>query len=843
MTIPRATYRLQFGEGFGFAEAADLAPYLADLGVSHVYAAPVFAARAGSAHGYDVIDPTRFNPELGGEEGFRAMAAAFRAAGLGLILDIVPNHMGIGPDNAYWQSVLREGPDSPYASWFDIDWDSNYPGMRGKLLAPVLGDGYGAALVAGDLELRVAEGEAAIWAHGTHKLPLRPEDAAAVLADAEARAACRGVPGDPDSWRALDALIARQHWRAAKFDLDWEAINYRRFFTVSDLAGVRVERPEVFAATHRLILDLLAEGVIDGVRVDHIDGLRDPKAYARALRATVDKPFYLLVEKILAPDEKLPADWGVDGTTGYEFANLAIGLLVDPAAEAALTRGYAAFIGAPSDPAAMVAAAKIEIMEGRMAAELDALTRSLHALALADPGTRDIGRGTLRKALAATVAAFDVYRTYADDEGLADGDRALIEAALSQAAKRRPEIGEAPFDVLRETLLGGKPEAADWIRRFQQFCGPVMAKGLEDTALYRFNRLIALNEVGSKPEIQGTEVEAFHRANLDRLANEPAAMLATSTHDTKRGEDARARIAALATDPEGWAEATGAWQALLARADAPIDPNEAYFFYQLLLGVWPMSWRRERAIAPAELAELEDRVVEAMLNSVREASGNTRWINGDAAYEASLRAFIARALDPGAENAFLAAFRDFEASLFTAGTDLALIQAALKLTVPGVPDLYQGAELWEQSLVDPDNRRPVDFALRARLARDNPEETLADGAAKLALTRRLLRYRAARPELFARGAYEPLRVPGHPRLLGFARRWEQDRLVLLARLPGAEAAAAPPPLPGIGDGRWFDLVGGRLVDPAEALADKAVAVLVPADSVPDPTAGDLNAAG
>lgn len=834
MTIPRATYRLQFGAGFGFAEAADLAPYLAELGISHAYAAPVFAAREGSTHGYDVIDPTRFNPELGGEEGFRAMAAAFRAAGLGLILDIVPNHMGIGPGNAFWQSVLREGPDSPYASWFDIDWNSDYPGMRGKLLAPVLGESYGTALVAGDLELRVAEGEAAVWAYGTHKLPLRPEDQAAMLADPRARAACRGVPGDLDTWRALDALIARQHWRAAKFDLDWEAINYRRFFTVSDLAGVRVERLEVFEATHRLILDLLAEGVIDGVRVDHIDGLRDPKAYALRLRAAVDAPFYLLVEKILAPDEKLPADWGVDGTTGYEFANLVIGLLVDPAAEDALSRGYAEFIGARTDPAATVEAAKIEIMEGRMAAELDALTRSLHALACAAPGTRDIGRGALRKALAAVVAAFDVYRTYADDEGLSEEDQALIEDAVEHARMRRPEIGAEPFDFLRDTLPRGAPEAADWRSRFQQFCGPVMAKGLEDTALYRYNRLIALNEVGSKPEIQGIDAEAFHRANLDRLAREPAAMLATSTHDTKRGEDARARIAAISTDPEGWARATREWHALLARKDAPIDPNEAYFFYQLLLGVWPMSWRKDQAIAPAELADLEKRVVEAMLKSVREASVNTRWINGDDAYEAALRAFIGRALAPGADNAFLAAFREFEASLFAAATGLAMIQAALKLTVPGVPDIYQGAELWEQSLVDPDNRRPVDYVRRARLARGGPDGEEADGAAKFAMTRRLLRYRAAHPDLFARGAYDPLRVPDHPRLLGFTRSWQEDRMIVLARLPGLNARCQPPLIPAGEAGQWVDLVDGRMVEPGTCLNGRPVAVLVPAGSVPDP---------
>jgi (1->4)-alpha-D-glucan 1-alpha-D-glucosylmutase len=833
MSMPRATYRVQFGPGFGFADATRLAPYLADLGISHVYCAPVFAARSGSTHGYDVIDHARFNPELGGEEGFRAMAAAFRAKGLGLLLDIVPNHMGIGPENVFWQSVLSEGPESPYASWFDIDWRSDYPGLGGKVLAPVLGESYGTALHAGDLELRVEGNEAAVWAHGTHKLPLRPEDQAKVLADPALATACRGVPGEPGSWRALDDLIARQHWRAAKFDLDWEAINYRRFFTVSDLAGVRVERRDVFEATHRLVLTLLEEGVIDGIRIDHIDGLRDPKGYALDLRAAVPRPFYLLVEKILAPDEQLPEDWETDGTTGYEFANLAIGVLVDPAAKEALTRGYADFIGARTDPAALVAAAKREIMDGRMAAQLDALTRGLHALAQADKATMDIGRGALRKALAATVASFEVYRTYADDTGMSDVDRRWIDRALAGGAESLPDLGPAPFDFLREILTGARPGAGDWMRRFQQFCGPVMAKGLEDTALYRFNRLIALNEVGSKPEIQGVSVEAFHRANLDRLAREPAAMLATSTHDTKRGEDARARIAAISSDPAGWTRATREWQALLARDAAPIDPNDAYFFYQLLLGVWPMDWRPERAISPEDLGDLAARVSAAMLKSVREASVNTRWVHGDPDYEANLTAFMERALAPGAENAFLAAFRRYEATLFAEGAGIALIQTALKLTVPGVPDIYQGAELWEQSLVDPDNRRAVDFDFRAQLARGGESgEPIASGAAKIAMTRRLLRYRAAHPDLFAQGGYEPLEVPGAPRLLGFTRRWNRDRLILIARLPGASETGQPP-IPDGEAGEWFDLVTGDIADVARDLARNRVVVLVPAETASD----------
>lgn len=824
-TPPRATYRLQFDAGFGFAEAAALAPYLATLGISHVYAAPVFAARPGSTHGYDVTDPTRINPELGGEAGFRAMAAAFREQGLGLILDIVPNHMGIGTDNAYWQSVLREGPASPYASWFDIDWD--HPEVPRRILLPILGKSYGAALADGDLALKTGEDGPAVWAHDTHRLPLRPEDAEALGRES---GAVERLNADRE---ALDALIARQHWRVAKFDIDHGVMNYRRFFTVSDLAGVRVERPEVFDATHRLILELVGEGLVDGLRIDHIDGLYDPADYCLRLRAAAPRPILIWVEKILGEHEDLPAGWEVDGTTGYEFANLINGLLVPPETLDALDDAYAAFIGHAFSVPQMVHAAKVEIMTGRMAGELDALLAAMVAVARDDPQSRDIAPHVLRAALVEFVAALDVYRTYADAAGLAASDRARIDAALAaaRAAPGAPGIGPDAFDFLDALLTLDRPEGLPILRRVQQFTGPVMAKGVEDTVLYRHSRLIALNEVGCEPGVYGVSVEEFHAANAARARDLPACLLTGSTHDTKRGEDARARIAALALDPAAFGRAASDWFELLADPAQPVDRNEIWFFFQLLLGAWPMEWRPDHPVGPEDLDALRPRLREAMLKSSREASVNTRWVNGDPDYEAALLALVDRALDPGPGNRFLASFRATEAALFPASIGNALIGTVLRFTVPGVPDIYRGAELWEQSLVDPDNRRPVDFAEREEMLRALRNGTgapllggVARGGPKLALVAALLAHRKTNPELYSRGEYVPIET-GNARLLAFARRWDEVTIATVVRLPGA---AMNIDLGALGlVGSWRDLVAPAVSgDPAaEPFTAAPVAVL------------------
>lgn len=818
--MPRATYRVQFGPDFGFAQAAALAPYLARLGISHLYAAPVFAAMPGSPHGYDGIDPNSFNSDLGGEDGFHAMAAACRAEGLGLILDYVPNHLGVwGAENRYWLSVLEEGPASPYARWFDIDWQSDYPGLRGKLLAPVLGESYGAVLAAGGFEPRfdALAGKFSIWALGTHKLPVRPEDHPGLLAAAggdpeRAIDGLRGLPGDAASWGALDALIARQHWRAAKFDLDCDAINYRRFFTISTLAGLRVEDPEVFTATHQLVLSLLEAGVIDGLRIDHIDGLADPKAYLARLRASVARPFHLVVEKILAADEYLPGDWQADGTTGYEFANLVNGLLVDPTGTEGLSASCADFTGASETPADLIETAKGYIMTRTMAGEMAALAARLHSIAQGSPLTRDLGREALRAALLGVISAFDVYRTYADATGARPEDRRRLGRAVKRARGRAAGLDPALFDFLEDVLgldlVARRPEAEADIRacvtRFQQLSGPVMAKGVEDTAFYRDHRLVALNEVGAEPGHYFNQIEDFHQENQERLIRNPGMLLTASTHDTKRGEDARARILAISGDPAGWADRVAVWHEMLGLEAAAVDRGTEYLFYQMLLGVWPAEWRPETSVAPGALADLRGRVAAALVKSAREAGLRTRWVFGNPDYEGALEALVARALDPAPRNAFLRDFRAFEAGLFRQGVQNSLIQTTLRLTVPGVPDIYQGAELWEQSLVDPDNRRPVDFTARAALldtvggvaGTDWPE-----GVVKFALIIRLLAVRREYPALFAEGGYQPL-VTGDARVLAFLREQEGTTVLVAAALAGADTRAVRIVAPG----RWSDLL-------------------------------------
>ncbi len=859
---PRATYRLQFSADFGFGDGAALAPYLAALGVSHVYASPIFAARPGSTHGYDVVDPCRISAELGGEAGFRAMVASLRAEGLGLIIDVVPNHMGIGgAANTYWLDVLAWGPESRYAAWFDIDWNARHPGLAGKVLAPVLGEAYATALAAGKLELRadIVEGSFSVWAEGTHKLPVCPrhyheilriggpaqlaEHAAgltgaapgdprwpalsAAVAEAAAAgeldaslSAFRGRPEEPSSWARLDALIELQFWRPAKFSLDSDAINFRRFFTISDLAGLRVEDPAVFEATHALVFRLVEEGLVDGLRIDHIDGLRDPKGYLRRLRARASRPFYLVVEKILGPGEALPAAWGADGTTGYDFTNLLAGVLADPANAAALTRAYVDFTGCDAPVEAVVRGCKRRIMLGPMRAELEGLTDRLFALASRDPRFADIGRGALRAGLVQALAALDVYRTYADADGITADDRASIHAAVARARAAAPDLDPDVFDFIAGVLTldhaSGRPEDSAAVLeiafRTQQLTGPVTAKGLEDTALYRLNRLIALNEVGSEPGRFAVSVAEFHRANADRQARTPGTMLATSTHDTKRGEDARARILALGGQVPLWAERVEEWHRLLADPARPIDRNEEYFFYQSLLGAWPMGMHEEAVPTSDALHILADRLDSAMLKAAREAGVNTRWVFGDPGYEADLSAFVRRALHP--EGAFLRSFRAFEAVVGPAGVRNALIQAVLKLTVPGVPDIYQGAEIWEQSLVDPDNRRPVDFARRAAMLDEigeHPPAELGGAAVKLALTRTLLALRRTRPALFAQGSYEPLEPPGSASdgLCAFARRHGREVLVVATSLRPGDAGTEIPAPRGTA-GPWKELLSGSM---------------------------------
>lgn len=803
----RATYRLQLHKDFGFAEAARLAPYLGRLGISHAYLSPILKARPGSLHGYDTVDHAEVNPELGGIDGFRDMAAACRAAGIGIILDIVPNHMGIGgSDNPYWLDVLAKGETSRYAHWFDIDWAPAEPGLAGKVLVPFLDRSLEEALASGLLDLRrnVDGNGYSVWIHGHHRLPVAAEthgEAARVLAEGA----------------GLAGLLARQHWRLANASVANDVINYRRFFIISDLAGLRIEDDEVFDAVHRLPFALVAEGLVEGLRVDHVDGLRCPAAYCRKLRAQAPRPVYIVVEKILGEGETLPEDWQVDGTTGYEFAALATPLLVDPAGETALTDFHRRFTGVIADPAEIERAAKLRVMEHELAAELDSLALRLDRLARAERPDGDLTRRALRLALRAFVAAMPVYRTYLADGAPKAADRALLHQAVAEARARNPELEPRAFDFIAAVVTGEShaPAARDVALRIQQFTGPVMAKGLEDTALYRHSRLLALNDVGERPEPFGRPTGDFHAANRARLRRFPHSLLATSTHDSKRGEDTRCRIAALSGQAEAWAAAVPGWVAALEAQGAPaIHPDDAHVVLQQLVGALPTD---------GQTAGFAERLAGATRKALREARLRSSWIAPDADYEAKVETFIRLALAPGA---LPASFRSMEEQIGYDGARNGLIETTLKLTVPGVPDIYQGAELWEQSLVDPDNRRPVDFDRRRQLL-EQASAPLGDlmshwqdGAVKLALIARLLAARRRQPQLFGAGSYVPVGGggPEGARLCAFERRWEAEALFVAVRLypwrQGGPAAIQLPP-PGK-DRRWTDLL-----TPGAALSDSA----------------------
>jgi (1->4)-alpha-D-glucan 1-alpha-D-glucosylmutase len=864
--IPRATYRLQFHAGFGFAAAAALAPYLARLGVSHVYASPYLLARPGSSHGYDIVDHGRLNPELGDEAAFRAMSAAFREHGLGQILDFVPNHMGVGgADNPRWLDVLQWGADSAFAGWFDIDWDPDRRYLLGKLLIPFLGDQYGKVLEAGDLVLRfdAEAGGFAVWAYGTHKLPVSPLHYARILGDAhpelerlgdafsalpdwrihigrrarelqaelaalardraevaeaveQAVARLNGVPGDFESWRGLDALIQDQNWRVAHFRVAADDINYRRFFNINELAGIRMELPELFDYAHRLVFPLLEDGTLDGLRIDHVDGLLDPKGYLVRLRERAPRPFYLVVEKIVARHEGLREDWPVEGTTGYEFANLLTGLLTDPAGEAGLTRAYAEFAGDTRPFAEIVRESKLRIMDNEMASELNVLARDAGRIARQNPRSADFTRNILGRALKEIVAAFPVYRTYVDAEAApTDADRRDLDWAVAQARRAEPDLDPSVFDFLHRLLsadLVAQPRSGfsrqsvtRFAMRVQQYSGPVMAKGLEDTAFYRYNRLVALNEVGGTPEQVGLGLAAFHKANVQRARRWPQAMLSTSTHDTKRGEDLRARLLVLSEMPEEWARQVRTWSRILRarRGDvegtAPPHPNDEYLFFQLLLGAWPAEMMGKPPGAES-MAELCTRLQETMRKSLREAKQRSGWAAPNAGYEEAMAGFVRDTLDTDASAAFFEAFLPFQARIAEAGLRNALVQVVLKLTLPGMPDLYQGSELWELSLVDPDNRRPVDFARRARLLAEVEQDLARDpGAAVRSMLegwpRQAGRHRG--PAGASPGAARDLRA-GQLRAGARARRGGGPDLRLPAHGGGGCAAGAGQPLPRAG---------------------------------------------
>ncbi|MBC9881880.1 malto-oligosyltrehalose synthase [Bradyrhizobium sp. INPA01-394B] len=873
--IPLATYRLQLTADFDFDKAAAIVPYLKALGITHLYASPVMKARKGSTHGYDTVDHGQFNPELGGEAGFARLSEALARHDLGLIVDFVPNHVGVHfADNPWWLDVLEWGQASPHAVSFDIDWDQLAFRARGGVLLPILGVSYGEALERGEIELRYDpdEGSFSAW-YFEHRLPIAPERYGEILrtivkeADAadtvagkrllslavrytglrrpnrkeapafktelkeiaggadiiiHGLAAYRAAKDRPAQTLALHHLLERQnyklgHWRLASSD-----INYRRFFDVNGLAGLRVEDPGTFAATHRLVKQLVADGRLQGIRLDHIDGLRDPAQYCQRLRRLVrdaqgnEQPFYTVIEKILCEHEKLPHFAGVQGTTGYEWMNVITHVLVDAKGLEALDETWRQISNRPPQLAPYVKDAKRRVLETLLTSEFTVLTRLLARIANGHYSTRDFSADSLRQALELYVLHFPVYRTYLTHSGPTALDRKLIDDTIARARAEWFAADEGIFDFLRDALTmdllkpGRPPHSAPRVRRFalkvQQFTGPMMAKSLEDTAFYQFHRLLALNEVGGDPASKGLSIPAFHEAMRARAKEWPLGMTATATHDTKRGEDARARIAALSEIPGEWTSAVARWKVLNAphlslqgQLRAPSATFE-YMLYQTLLGALPVEGPDASFVA---------RIQAYALKAAREGKEETSWLNPHEAYENGVKVFIEKILDPALSGEFLQTLQTFARRVALLGGLNSLSQLTLKATLPGVPDFYQGTEYWDLSLVDPDNRRPVDFAARkAALASPaTPDwsgliKSWPDGRLKLAWTRHLLELRNGLPEVFTKGDYQPLEVRGAhaDHVIAFARRYGRTAaIVVVGRqfAPFTQAGREWPTLEGV----------------------------------------------
>ena len=847
VVIPRATYRVQLHKGFTFDDARRIVPYLASLGISHLYTSPFLNARAGSTHGYDVVDHEALNPEIGTEADFDALTATLREHGMRLMLDLVPNHMGVlKADNAWWLDVLEHGQASRCAEYFDIDWAPPDETLAGKVLVPILGDQYGTVLERGEIALRFApeHGEFSLWYY-EHRLPVRPaeyprvllanlrrvpaniangirrvarrfaavpmqpeakRDASALgaaakraLADlcastpAAARlidenvAAINGSPGDSRTFDALDQLLAGQAYRLAFWRVAADDINYRRFFDINDLAGLCAERDDVFAATHRRVMELVAHGKADCLRIDHPDGLADPAQYfsrlqaaaCDALRNTPDdrgRAAYVVVEKILASHERLPETWPVHGDTGYRFMREVNGLFVDPRAELRFDRLYAGFIGDRLEFDDVLRHSKTQIVVQSLASDLNRLATALTRIVKRDRHTRDFSWNAIRRALVEIVAAFPVYRTYVTQTTRSGDDQRYADWAVAVAKRHSAAADTSVFDLIGAVLRGeyGKAdesasrEVVRFVLRFQQWSAPAMAKGLEDTSFYIFNRLASLNEVGGDPRTFGSTVGAFHRACRQRAAHWPHSLLASSTHDNKRSEDVRARIDVLSEMPGAWRLALRRWRQFNRRHRSEVDGEEApsrndeYLFYQTLVGAWPLGKMSQRA-----LDALRVRLQAYMQKATREAKAITSWVNVNAAYEAALERFVDGALGTLAGSPFLNDFTPLAQRIAFAGCVNSLAQTTLKFAVPGVPDTYQGTEVWDFSLVDPDNRRPVDYAARESLLHKvcrRPAaqllETWQDGGVKMLVTASLLELRKRRASWFERATYRPVRVRG-----------------------------------------------------------------------------------
>ncbi len=881
-SVATSSYRLQFHAQFTLRHALELVDYLARLGVSHVYASPILTARPGSTHGYDIVNHNQINPELGTQEDFEALVSALHRRGMGLILDIVPNHMGVGgKDNAWWLDTLEWGERSPYARFFDIDFKTNRRGLRGKVMIPVLGNQYGQVLASGELELKfdTASGSFSVWYHD-HRFPIDPRDYGRIVGDVralpgqhrellgqfdlldrdqgdvhaagqalkaqlaqraqtdprlerhltEAARTFQGTPGELETWMRLHELLENQSFRAAYWRAAADEINYRRFFNINDLAGIRVELPELFEETHRLVLQWVHEGKVQGLRIDHIDGLFDPKQYCERLHASADRPeqpAYIVVEKILAHHERLPSDWPISGTSGYDTLNLINGVFVDPAGERGTDRVYRHFTRRHASFDDVLAASKKLIMDSALTSEMNVLANELHRISSADLVRRDFTLRSIRDAVEEVFAQMPVYRTYVTPAGSSEQDRRYLEWAIGKARKASSLADTSVFDFMHAVLVGTLErgpghDLQDVMRvamRAQQISGPVMAKGMEDTAFYRYHRLISLNEVGGDPRRFGLSLATFHRANVDRREHWPNDMLAGSTHDTKRGEDARARINVLSEVPMEWARHVRTWVRMNRSRRTEVEGGEAmpsssdeYLFYQTLVGAWPLD------LAPTDEAAMHDfaeRVAAFMQKAVREGKEASSWDNPSASYEDALARFVHDTLKPSATNLFPEQMSRWVERIARLGAINSLGQTLLRLTIPGMPDTYRGSELWDLSLVDPDNRRPVDYAHRRQLlervervaqATLDPEarpSALAeltgewrDAREKLYLIRSVLSYRREHPDLFQKGTYAGLAASGThaERVCAFVRAAGDESAVvivprLLAKIWKSEGAA------------------------------------------------------
>jgi (1->4)-alpha-D-glucan 1-alpha-D-glucosylmutase len=797
VSLPRATMRLQFHRGFTFADARSLAPYFASLGISHIYASPIMTARPGSPHGYDVVDPSRVNPELGGEAELLRLVEELRRHGLGLIVDIVPNHMAVGSGNRWWTDVLARGPESRYAKYFDIDWDAPNSDLRGKLLLPVLGRPYGEALDSGEITLaRGSDASTFIVRYFEHVFPIAAGDLAAdaALGDFD--------PAAPQGRARLHELLERQHYRLAWWRLANDEINWRRFFDINELAALRVEDDEVFDAVHAAALRLYADGVIDGLRIDHIDGLSQPETYCRKLRARLSAldekrpahappgPAYLVVEKILARDEALPKTWLTDGTTGYDFMDQVSALQHDPAGEQPLTALWHRVSGRPADFAPEEELARRQILERSFSAQRDSVVESLYAIAQSSLVTRDCSRAAIGRALAEILAHFPVYRIYARVDRVSPSDRAVLAQAVGRARQTC-----LPGDRWLVTRLGewlsGERLALDVLQnralaRFQQLSAPLCAKAVEDTAFYRYGRLISRNDVGFDARQFACSAAEFHRKMTERATDFPHAMLATATHDHKRGEDVRARLAVLSELPQEWSQAVERWIALAAphcTSDefGPMpSPGDLAIAFQTIVGAWPLDLRLDDRPA---LDAYWRRIVGWQQKALREAKLHSDWSEPNEAYERAAAAFIAWLF--AGRSALLEEIAAFAHRIAPAGAANGLAQVSLKLTAPGVADIYQGTEYWDLSLVDPDNRSAVDFAVRQKSQDAALGDGLAaawpDGRLKQFLIKRVLGMRKEMPALFSEGIYQPLETAGPmaAHVVAFAR-YLQDSAAIVA---------------------------------------------------------------